>query len=176
MEYLIETEDIGGFVIASSKWFNNFSEELSYSLDIVLDINGKTDLAADYLKQDWKKVWSHHANYFVTMCNCGEVAMLLLQEGVYTLIFHKDYIDYSNSVHFANLKIDNDVYLAEIGGFLEDYLSQEKYEEFQKIECLSGLYELYYVQSKEDEEVIINLFSKKVQSFDNSKISHLIYV
>lgn len=38
----------GGLLISSKQWFDNLSEELSYSVEIVLDIDGRSELIFDF--------------------------------------------------------------------------------------------------------------------------------
>lgn len=178
MEYIIETKYDTGIIIASSQWFSEISEELVYSLEIILDTNGRTEVATDYSGQNWKQIWLSHAHEFVDMCNSGIVAVLIFQKKIFTgqkekykLIINKNFNYDSKLVHFANLEIDNHTYFAEIDGFLVESYGEKKYNNFQEIQVIPGLYELYYTVDKINKETTVNLFFKKVLSFDNKEIS-----
>jgi hypothetical protein len=116
VRYLFDCELQGGLIIASKQWFDNFSDELAYSLNVVLDVDGKTALQSDYPDRSWNEVWKLEANKWLTLGNSGIAALIVLREGTYNAAINFN-IDLSNNnklLHFSNLKVENsDIYIME---------------------------------------------------------------
>ena len=66
--------------------------------------------------------------------------------------------------------------MGEAGGFLEDYCSGEDYEEFQKLIIEPGFYEVSYAYSLRNKENLVDLYFKKIDFCDNSKVKKILLI
>ena len=176
MKLFFDCDMGGGLIIASKQWFDNFSEELAYSLCIILDVDGRTNQIYDYSDKSWNDVWQLEANKWLSLANSGISAPIILREGKYDVTFNPN-LDLSNDdlsknyklLHFSNLKVEeSEIYIAEAEDFLvssfSDILEYEE-EDFEKINIPCGFYELYCI-SKEDtgSESAFSIFFRQVES------------
>ena len=171
----------GGLIISSKQWFDDLSEQLAYSLMVVLDIDGNSELIYDFLGQSWNDVWLLEANKWLSLANSGIAASIILREGTYNVTMNLDI--HSSNIdklsHFSNLKVeDNEIYIAEADDFLTGYSSDIlKYEDedFERINIPSGFYKLYCT-SKEDtgSESAFNIFFHQVENL--SHVNELVYL
>lgn len=103
----------GGLLITSKRWFDNFSEELAYSLCIVLDVDGRTNQIYDYPDQCWNDVWKAEINKWLPSISYDDAALIIFREGKYNITFNLNnnlsYNLFQNNKlqHFSNLKVED---------------------------------------------------------------------
>lgn len=149
----------GGLLISSKQWFDNLSENLSYSLEIVLDVDGRSELIFDFPDQPWNDVWKLEANKWLSFTNSGIVALILFGTGTYNISFYLNN-DLSNDLsqnnqlqHFSNLKVEDKIYITEADDFLISAFSDVlKYEDenFERLNIPFGFYEIYCSSKKDN--------------------------
>lgn len=175
----------GGLLISSKQWFDNLSEELDYSLSIVIDVDGKTDQIFDFPDQSWNNVWTLEANKWLSLTNSGILALILFGEGTYNISFYLNN-DLSNDLsqnnqlqHFSNLKFEDKMYITEADDFLisafSDVLKHED-EDFEQLNIPVGFYQIYCSSKKHNgSEFAFDIVFHQVESLsDNNIVNEII--
>lgn len=66
-----------GLVLMDENYFEELDEDLLYSLDILLDREGRTELTYDFEGEDWTTVWERESVLIKDFCNTGKMFVLL---------------------------------------------------------------------------------------------------
>lgn len=176
MEFLLEPNVTGGGILISSKdWFRTISEETATALDIVIDVDGDTELAFDFPDQKWDQVWSRFAEYITQFCNSGAAFFCVLKGVTYRIKLSFDEVIPREAIYCSNLDSKGDIYAVEAGNFLVDFYSNHKYS-FQEIITVPGFYEVYYLVQRSDDVPLLKFFFKLINSSSKRKVDELVVI
>lgn len=66
-----------GLVLIDEAYFDEFDEEMLYSLDIMLDTKGRTELIYDFPGEEWRIVWERESLLIKDFCDSGKMFIYL---------------------------------------------------------------------------------------------------
>lgn len=66
-----------GLVLMDEAYFNELDEDMLYSFEILLDQEGKTELAYDFEGEDWLTVRERESKLINDFCNAGKMFVVL---------------------------------------------------------------------------------------------------
>lgn len=81
MNLLIECDGPSGLVLMDERYISEVDRELLYSMDILLDRDGETQLKHDFPSEDWKVVRDRESKKIRDFCNKGNMIVFLLPDG-----------------------------------------------------------------------------------------------
>lgn len=77
MQFKVEYDGYDGLVLMDECYLNEINSELIYSMDILLDYHGKTELVYDFPEQDWQIVRKEKIKLLEEFCNLGKMVVYL---------------------------------------------------------------------------------------------------
>lgn len=159
-------------LISTKEWLSNLSDVWQSTIDILLDIDGRTALRYDF-NASWDEVWELFAKQFLELSNTGIAAILLFRKGCYEVCFDFESSPTDDSVFFSNLEIysSNQVYVADGAELIIDPIGKDNLEPFA---LEPGKYELYYHVMRL--ENLVTLFFKRVNQFTQQQIDKIAIV
>lgn len=80
----LECDGSGGLVLIEKNKLDSLSQELGAILNIVVDVEGETELVADYPGEKWRDVWRRETARLKDLCQGGLMFVGLLEEGEYS--------------------------------------------------------------------------------------------
>ena len=79
----LECDGSGGIVLIEKDIVSTLSKELAAILNVVIDVNGQTELVFDYPGQEWRDVWSNELRNLNDSVKSGLMFVGLLDDGEY---------------------------------------------------------------------------------------------
>lgn len=88
MKFIVDCDRNSGLVLVDKSFLDDMDSELLYSMDILLDCFGKTELIYDFPSEHWKIVRERESNAIKSFCNSGKMILNLLPSGEHQCEFH----------------------------------------------------------------------------------------
>lgn len=85
MDLVLVCDGSGGIVFIEKNVLNNLSKEFATALNVVIDVEGRTELVADYSDANWSDVWQQEFNKLCSLCSDGLAFIGLLEDGDYSV-------------------------------------------------------------------------------------------
>lgn len=73
MEFQLECDDSDALVLIDPGYFSDLDDDLLYSMDILLDPLGRSELIFDYPGEDWKTVWERETKPVLELSGAGKL-------------------------------------------------------------------------------------------------------
>lgn len=81
MKFIVECDGFDGLVLMDQSYLGEMDSELLYSMEILLDCDGKSELIFDFPKEDWETVRERESKAIKSFCNSGKMVVDLLSNG-----------------------------------------------------------------------------------------------
>jgi hypothetical protein len=81
----LECDGDGGIVLIEKDKVKTLSKELGATLNVVIDVEGQTELALDYPDENWKDAWAKELDNLEDVCKDGLMFVGLLKDGEYSV-------------------------------------------------------------------------------------------
>ncbi len=81
MKFIVECDGLDGLVLIDQSYLGEMDSELLYSMDILLDRCGKSELIFDFPEENWEIVRERESKAIKTFCNSGKMVTYLLPNG-----------------------------------------------------------------------------------------------
>lgn len=78
MKFIVEYDGFDGLVLMDESYLKEMNSELLYSMDILLDYYGKTELIYDFPEENWEIVRERESKAIKSFCNLGRMIVYLL--------------------------------------------------------------------------------------------------
>lgn len=78
MKFILECEEIDGFVFIDKSYLTELNSDMLYAMDILLDRFGKTELIFDFPNETWETVRSRETKQIREFCGHGKMIIWLL--------------------------------------------------------------------------------------------------
>lgn len=81
MKFIAECDGFDRLVLMDQSYIGEMNSELLYSMDILLDRHGKSELIFDFPSENWEIVRERESNAIKSFCNSGKMVVCLLSDG-----------------------------------------------------------------------------------------------
>ena len=81
MDFIVECDGTDGLVLIDEIYLSELNSELLYSMDIFLDVQGKSELKFDFPKENWDIVRERESKPIRNFCEQGKMVIYLLLDG-----------------------------------------------------------------------------------------------
>lgn len=106
MKFIVECDGFDGLVLMDQSYLGELDSELLYSMDILLDREGESELIFDFPQENWENVRERESKAIKNFCNSGKMVVHLLSDGDYQCEFKvKDEV--CGSLKWLNLPTGN---------------------------------------------------------------------
>lgn len=80
MKFIVEYEEweCDGLVLIDESFLEEMNDELLYSMEILLDVSGKSELVYDFPEEKWEVVRERESKLIKDFCNSGKMIVCLL--------------------------------------------------------------------------------------------------
>jgi hypothetical protein len=79
----LECDGYGGIVLIEKDKVKSLSKEIGAVLNVVIDVEGRSDLVSDYPGENWQDVWAKELDNLRSICKDGLMFVGLLKDGEY---------------------------------------------------------------------------------------------
>lgn len=77
MKFTLECDEMDGLVFIDKSRLAELNSDILYSMDILLDPFGETELTFDFPNEDWKTVWIRETKQVRKLCEQGKMILWL---------------------------------------------------------------------------------------------------
>ena len=90
MKFKIECDDMDGVVLMDENTLEELNSELLYSMDILLDYEGDSELIYDFPEEKWSEVRAREKKLIEKFCNSGKMIIWLMNSTEKECTFEED--------------------------------------------------------------------------------------
>lgn len=87
MEFIVQCDGFDGLVLMDQSYLDELDSELLYSMDILLDCEGESELVFDFPQENWEDIRERESKAIKNFCNSGKMVVWLLSDGDYQYEF-----------------------------------------------------------------------------------------
>lgn len=80
MKFQLNCERMDGFVLLDTSFLKEFDDSMLYAMDILLDVQGTSELIFDFPDEEWSSVRPRETEIIKNFCNSGKMVLWLIDE------------------------------------------------------------------------------------------------
>lgn len=78
MNFILECDELDGLVFTDKSYLTKLNSDILYSIDILLDLDGKSELVFDFPDEEWDTVRQRETKPIRAFCDSGKMIIWLL--------------------------------------------------------------------------------------------------